>query len=426
MRKHFKEGEWRKRLSSLRNLIYTLSVTGLLITACGTARQALPAVSINPVEEEIERHLHADDLDALVYDCSAHPEYAGMIRTHLLYEKDYSTASYRDLLGYRNKVSRDSVLFRAFDAKVRAFENRIYDHVHGMLLTPLVSYYNSHREYRPFLKEVVESGLREQIPAMEYKELRSARESLRGSDFEGMADSAYFVARKAAEPALRKSISSFSKEERSALTGLQAYIDDSLTVYTAHAFQTVLRKISAKDLPKDKSSIDNFVQSSMDASFTSDGLQGISLTFLKDYQDRVNKARSAYYLQLTGKEIPSSALLDFSKTLPRAQMGKLGDLSALYELSKAQNNTSLKSLGFGLAGMLLSGGLGILASAVGSYQEAKEKAERKKDYLNQFSKNFLPAMMGKKDQYFASLKKSVNAEITKSQKAFLDAVYENY
>lgn len=401
----------------------------MLFTGCGTAKKAFPAVTPNPTEVEIERHLESDDISALVSDCASHPEYAGQIRQYLLYGRDYSATSYSSLLKYRDIVARDSILYHGFDAKVRALENQVYAHTQDMPLSSLMTYYESNRDYQQFLRPVVKDGLRHQIPLMEYKELRATKARLEGSDFEGMADSAYVVRRKAAEKAVTKSAGSIGKEEKSAVADLQTFINDSLTVYTAHAFQSVLRNIASKDLPSKQSSIDDLVQSSLAANFSTEKMQSATKVLLQDYQEKVNKARADYYLQLTGESIPTSALLDLSRVLPQVQYGKLGNMTPLYELSKIQNDVSLAGIGLGIAGMFLSGGLGLLvgaASMANSYHQGKDKAEKKKEYLSQFSKSCLPAMMGVKDKFTASLKKNISSEITRSQKAFLDAVHENY
>ncbi|MBR3983382.1 MAG: hypothetical protein IKJ92_00300 [Bacteroidaceae bacterium] len=410
----------------MRNFYLILPIV-LCLASCKSKQE----VVLQPLPAEIltiNEHYYNDDLDALIEDFKAYPQYRDYAYEVIFMDYDFSRMSYEDIFFLKENNANTPELQEGFKGVLEVYQLDITKQLSQMSIDSLYLYYMKHPVQRGFIGELLDSTIIKVMPELEYPEIKYLANLFDGT-LVGEKMRQIQQEQKAKKTTILEDLDNFTLRE----TGSLDIFKKEIEVYALRSafdnLETFMEKMMKDDFPKDKEEVTKLVNTLIRQTMSAEVEKYVRGRVL-EYVDEINSVRKSCFISLSDDSIKalnslnSEMLVDYNQLqIPRYRIRYNPD--PLYVISKKQNRRDWLGGALTIISFAPIPFIDAIDLAYGVGSTIKVQNDIKKQNVN-FLNDFAESIKKSSWEYSEKIANVINEELTKSQETFKTEVYEIY
>lgn len=381
----------------------------------------------------IERHQKGEEISEVINDVKNYRIYHNLLTNYLLYNINYQRFTYDQLCTFKEGVFSDAILNNGFTYKITCMKDSVISLLNNQQIQDIFSYYDDHKTEQSFLTSLLKESIIDHIATYDYKKIRTMNKLAEGTAFGDELSIIYEKERAKQKSAIKSSLQNLKKSDDTAINYWESYVGSIVDSYFASHLGDIIRECGKQKFSKDKKEIDDLFNEILNKYIDFDEIKQTVYTNLSLLEECLNESHESFIYQIAGKDAnESTPYVQISDVRSRKNVSTKFDLTALYAISNIQHESDDTGTALGVGGFLLglvSGGLGLLASAASayhSYNKGKSAAEREGAQLRLFADRLVKDLNSSKKSIIEDIKKEIVSRNNSNFRKIEQIVYERY
>lgn len=403
----------------------------LLIVLCLASCKSKQEVLLQPLPIEIltiNEHYYNDDLDALIEDYRAYPQYRDYAYEVIFMDYDFSGMSYEDIFFLKENNAYTPELQEGFKVLLDGYQSEITEQLLQMSLDSLYLYYMRYPVRRDFIENFLDTTIIRALPNLEYPEIKYLANLFNGTQV-GEKMLRIQQEQKAKKTTILEDLNEFALREIGSLDIFKKEIEVYALRSAFDNLETFMEKMMKDDFPKDKEEVTKLVNTLIRQTMSAEVEKYVKGRVL-DFVDEINSVRKSCFISLSDDSVKalnaltSEMFVDSNQLqIPRYRIRY--NPEPLYEISKKQNRRDWLGGALTIISFAPIPFIDAIDLAYGVGSTIKVQNDIKKQNVN-FLNDFAESIKKSSWEYSEKIANVINEELTKSQETFKTEVYEIY